>query len=289
MLRKPILHAFATLACLGAFSPALAQAPLEEPEFGLDGEPIEEVEIRRYSVEVIIFKYAQDVSTGSEIFIPDPVAEEPLEEELVFEEELAALEEPELEPEEEPEPLPDPEVVLLSEEEYQLGEVLEQLERLDVYEPVMHFGWTQATWPEEETEAIPLVLFAEPPEDLDGTLMLYLSRYLHLVVDLQLAAPPEVVTENQDDSDYRMENSSEGELLGYYDSASAGEQLGYADEIQESQTVFYRIQENRILRNGELRYFDHPKFGVLAMVTRIEEEEEDPDDETGELLGYGPE
>ena len=39
--------------------------------------------------------------------------------------------------------------------------------------------------------------------------------------------------------------------------------------------VRYRIQENRILKNGELRYFDHPKFGVLAKVTRVEDEEED--------------
>jgi hypothetical protein len=47
--------------------------------------------------------------------------------------------------------------------------------------------------------------------------------------------------------------------------------------------VYYRIQENRILKNGELRYFDHPKFGVLAKVTRVEEEEETGDTE---LLGY---
>jgi len=51
--------------------------------------------------------------------------------------------------------------------------------------------------------------------------------------------------------------------------------------------VRYSIQENRILKNGELRYYDHPKFGVLAMVTRIEEEEDL--DDVGELLGYGPE
>ena len=37
----------------------------------------EEQEIRRYTVEMIIFKYAQDVSTGSEIFPGDePVYEE---------------------------------------------------------------------------------------------------------------------------------------------------------------------------------------------------------------------
>jgi hypothetical protein len=47
--------------------------------------------------------------------------------------------------------------------------------------------------------------------------------------------------------------------------------------------VHYRISEDRILRNGELRYYDHPKFGLLARATRVEETEEP---ETGELLGY---
>ncbi len=40
------------------------------------------------------------------------------------------------------------------------------------------------------------------------------------------------------------------------------------------------------MKNGELRYFDHPKFGVLAKVTRVEEpEEEDTGDDTGALVG----
>ena len=51
--------------------------------------------------------------------------------------------------------------------------------------------------------------------------------------------------------------------------------------------VRYRLQENRILKNGELRYYDHPKFGVLAKVSRVEEEEDD--DGVTELLGYGTE
>ena len=50
--------------------------------------------------------------------------------------------------------------------------------------------------------------------------------------------------------------------------------------------VRYLIEEDRIFRSGELRYFDHPKFGVLARVSRVEEEAEDDSDEDGELLGY---
>ena len=73
---------------------------------------------------------------------------------------------------------------------------------------------------------------------LDGSLTLYLSRFLHLVVDLELGAA-------------------------------------------NATPVFYRIEEDRILRNGELRYYDHPRFGLLARVTRVEES-----DDGSELPGY---
>lgn len=267
-MRKPIPQILAGLLSFVVFLPAIAQ-DLQD-----DTSEVEAPEIRRYAVEVIIFKYAQTVSVGSEIFSPDEIAEEDVLDELAFEEELEILEEPELELEEEPEPLPDTEFVLLTEEEHQLDEVIEHLRRIDAYEPIMHFGWTQATWPEEETEAIPLRRFAEPPEGLDGNLTLYLSRYLHLVIDLQLDAPPEVEVVSQDE---------------YGDDVrTADEFLGYADDQQPLLPVRYVIQDNRIFKNGDLRYFDHPKFGMLAMVTRVEEEEEDLDD-SGELLGYGPE
>jgi hypothetical protein len=121
----------------------------------------------------------------------------------------------------------------------------------------MHFGWTQATWPEEQTEPLSLYRFATPPADLRGSLTLYLSRFLHLVVDLQL-------------------------------DANVPSPLDFSTIQPQRGPVRYVINENRILKNGELRYYDHPKFGVLAKVTRVEEDEEE-DPEESELLGYGTE
>ena len=37
--------------------------------------------------------------------------------------------------------------------------------------------------------------------------------------------------------------------------------------------LIYRISEDRILRSDEIRYFDHPKFGMLAKLTRVKESE----------------
>ena len=73
----------------------------------------------------------------------------------------------------------------------------------------------------------------------------------------------------------------EQERLG--DTQTMGELL---DDMNAGSPVYYRIQEDRILKNGELRYYDHPKFGVLAKVTRVEEEEAT---DVNELLGYGTE
>lgn len=221
--------------------PAVAQEPADD---------IEEQEIRRYTVEIIVFKYAEDVSSGSEVFLGDKIEFD--------EDELEILELRPFRSVGDFKPMPDIEFVLLEEEDYQLTEALGRLQRLDAYEPIMHFGWTQATWPEEQTEPLSLYRFATPPADLHGSLTLYLSRYLHLVVDLQLDNP-------------------------------VASPLDYSTIQPQRGPVRYIINENRILKNGELRYYDHPKFGVLAKVTRVEEEEEEEDPEESELLGYGPE
>ena len=261
-----------SLLSLLLLTPALAQEP------DADVAETEEEEIRRYTVEVIVFRYAQDVSTGSEVFLPDepePVLELEPEAPVEFVQVLP----PEPAEEEEPEPLPDTEFTLLAEDDFQLVGILDRMENLDVYEPVMHFGWTQATWPKEQTEAIPLARFARLPEGLDGTLTLYLSRFLHLVVDLALQAPEsaDVAMMSREDIAQRDNVRSVGDLLDYID-----------DEDRQPLPTYFRIQEDRILRNGELRYYDHPKFGVLAKVTRVELEDEDTSGD-GELLGYGTE
>jgi hypothetical protein len=227
----------------------------------------EEQEIRRYSVEMIIFKYAQEVEPGSEIFPADrpPVIDTP-----VLDDEPLLQEEPLEETERR---LRNIELVRLTQSEFTMNEIMERLRRLDVYEPVMHFGWTQTTWPQGETRDIDLGSMGRLPSGLGGTLKLYLSRYLHLVVDLQLDAPESAnVVPGRDDP-----------RSGYGDYRT----LNAMGEIDEPGPVRYRINENRIFRSGELRYFDHPKFGVLARVTRVEEQEQEPGEpDATELLGY---
>jgi len=226
----------------------------------------EQEEIRRYTVELIVFSYAQDVSVGTEVFPPDePVVDDtllpgpggPIESDLVaVADEPEILEIPEEEPVED-----DSRPVFLLEDEFTLSDIAERFERLDVYETIMHVGWTQRTYPEEETQAIELWEFGEVPEGLDGRFTLYLSRYLHLVVDLNLDAARQIdATVIVDEPEITFGDSR------------------YQFDPEPEETVMpvrYRILDDRIFKNGETRYFDHPKFGVVARITRVEEELEE--------------
>jgi len=232
-------------------------------------------DVRSYTVEIIIFSYAQSVSTGTEIFPPDLppdieiMDDIPLEERLEGSSALKSIPEIVAEPEvveDLEEETPDKyELVMLAEEDFGLVETYEHLERLDAYEPLMHFGWTQPTYPDEEVEARPLSSFATPPAGLEGELTMYLSRYLHLTVKLQL---DESSADQPVEDELARTTIRSGFDDGYYI---------YDYDEPVSYPVRYRIDEDRIFRNGELRYFDHPKFGVLAKITRVEEEEPDPD------------
>ena len=230
------------------------------------------VEPRRYTVEVIVFRYAQDVSVGSEMFLPELPPAEPVDDVVEGESIFGDRADSAL-PENPPEPgdaqtATEFDFVPLAADEYTLEDTYRRLQRLDVYEPMLHVAWTQTTLPDEQTHPIDLLALAEPPAGLEGSFKLYLSRYLHLVVDLTLDASP-TTTAGAADAAFSYRD-------GRHDTASAGSRG----------RLLYRIDEDRIFKSGDLRYFDHPKFGVLAKVTRVEE---DPDSGIErEMLGYDP-
>jgi len=227
--------------------PAAAQEAPEE-----DG-----TEARRYTVEVIVFEYAEDVSVGTEIFVPEespPESDAPARDELVFGDGVAQRA-PDTVAAEPDDTETGPEFVLNTEDEYTMTDVESRLERLDAYRPVMHFAWTQTMRPQEETLPIDLPALGEPPDGLSGSFTLYLSRYLHLVVDLTLdergAARDPVAIEDT------------GFVYG-------DRRAGMDDYERTAAPVRFRIREDRIFKSGDTRYFDHPKFGVLAKITRVD-------------------
>lgn len=254
-----------------------------------DLEPPAPPELRRYSVEVIVFAYAEDVHVGTEVFEPELLPEPEL---LLDENGLPISELPDGEAETAAEEAAEADAEgpatftfeLMPEEDYALQDVLTRLEELDAYQPLMHFGWIQGMVPNAETEALPLETFAAPPKGLQGTLTLHLSRYLHLVVDLQLAADEDASIEPGNGPAEGMAGGRYGDSAGYTqtqpvptfaDRPMFGGTAEYpASDEPRYAPLMYRISEDRIVRNGELRYYDHPKFGVIARVARVEAEED---------------
>lgn len=267
---------------------AAASSLAQEP----GGDAAEEPAATRYAIEIILFRYGAGVPAGNELFLPDPPPEPdpfatageapfgadddgtavaeygdlvepagatPLDESQADEtvEDLAKVELEEI-------LLPANAVGLevLPREALTLEETWKKLEALDAYEPVMWAGWTQAAIERERSPRIALRRLGRAPAEYDGTLQLYLSRFLHLVVDLTLTP-----------RESRPADSSR-----VYGDARRGENFAiYPDAVSRAGPVRLRIEEDRIVKSGDLRYFDHPRFGLLAKVTRLEEEVEDLD------------
>ena len=244
----------------------------------------EVVEPRRYSVEIIVFSYAENVAVGTEVFPPDepfiPDADR-LPGDLdamsdgvaidAYGEPISSISDTnagdKAAGDERVTTLMDIEPVLTINDDMSLQRVKEQLRRLDAYKPIMHTGWTQTTLPLEASIPLELPYFGNPPDRLEGSFMLYLGRYLHLVVDLTLDAPGQV-------REYGEPTVSFGD-----------ERLQYpTDRNRKAGVVRYRIQEDRIVKNGDIRYFDHPKFGVIAKITRVEDPEEELEAEPDSLV-----
>lgn len=280
----------AILACSAAT--AQAQQVLQPADLVSEAEA---EEIRRYSVELIVFEYNAN-NVGTELFLPDPVPESEFPENgdiPMFSDETMPADSlvsasPEQAMQEVPEPgelTDDPDALpeLTAEEmilgeipgpaqihlqimdpaDYTLTEAYEKLTELGAYTPLLHAGWTQDAVEETETRSLRLRRLGNPPLRLDGEVSLYLSRYLHLVIDLELEDSVAVTPQSAEyDSEPQVPTDSR------YDP--------YV--LPAFAPVYYRILEDRIVRNGELRYYDHPKFGVLAKIVRIEEAEAMPED-----------
>ena len=245
-------------------------------------------EIREYSVELIIFEYVGAAAGSVEIFDPEPLPDPEAEPDLTvtLPDRLTAKRE-RVPPRTSSEPVRsrliygEPEELeliptfeqagfrLLPEEEFQLTNAYDRLVRLDAYRPLIHSGWIQPTVEQADTTPIRLRRISDPPLRLDGTVSLYLSRFLHLVVDLAL----------------EQENTEAMTVDRPYQPSYGSSRDSYAYGLPIAQpSTFYRIQEDRIMRNNEIRYFDHPKFGVIARVTRVEALVDDELDTTGDLL-----
>lgn len=96
------------------------------------------------------------------------------------------------------------------------------------YRVLLQKRWVQSAEPRSSE---PGVWLTTPEREVDGTLKFYLSRFLH--VDVNLLFQPQ------------------------------------AGVIGGDGAPSYLISEQRRIRSNEINYFDHPKFGVLVRVAPV--------------------
>jgi hypothetical protein len=117
----------------------------------------------------------------------------------------------------------------------QLAGVTAALRRSDSYRPLVHLYWRQGLVDPARTRAIDIASLAGTLDSgavprVEGTLRLSVARYLHLETDIRLVD---------------------------------GEAGQFMDEALPS----YRMRQSRRMRSGELHYLDHPRFGLIALIT----------------------
>lgn len=153
---------------------------------------------------------------------------------------------------------------LLERPERLLNRERDYMRRSRHYRPLLHIAWRQPGFSRQlaktlhlasdmdsrngkRTDSDPLLLAGNPlGQPLEGTARVYLERYLHLELDLLYS-----MTSDQADT------------------PGSGVLSNVASQRQ------FRLTESRRMRAGELHYFDHPMFGVLALITRVEADQPD--------------
>lgn len=158
-----------------------------------------------------------------------------------------------------------PDFVPFDEASFTLNGVYNRIIRLDAYEPLIHLGWVQPAKNTEAAKPYQITNQSGAPVGITGTVTLYKERYLHLALDLALESIPE---------DEALEPAAQEippeRVFGLSMPVSE-------DKPTEHASATHKLQQSRRIRVSNVHYFDHPLFGVIATVNKIEEAASSPD------------
>ena len=120
---------------------------------------------------------------------------------------------------------------LLPPSEFQLDRIAARLRSSGRYVPVAHVVWSQTASPWDRPIEIPIQSLGIDVQGLTGSVALEHGEFLHLALRL----------------DYAM--------------------VDPPPELQAPPGTVFTLHDSHRVRFGERNYFDHPAFGVIALVT----------------------
>jgi hypothetical protein len=99
-----------------------------------------------------------------------------------------------------------------------------------------------------------------------GFLKPYKGRYLHTDIEIFLS---EQIVENNI-SNIEKSNNTDQNIEGFlFNNTEKELQKKSLPNLQEKELKpIFQLKESRRLRSGEINYFDHPKFGILLLITK---------------------
>ena len=130
-----------------------------------------------------------------------------------------------------------------------IGKAVALLQTNDKYQVLTHKRWIQTA---DARSSSPVFRITDPAGDLDGTVAFYMSRFLHVDVDLLLKDEP---------------SNNSGATAALASAQPVASAASSAMENARNPELVYRIDESRRIRSNQMNYFDHPKFGVLLLIT----------------------
>lgn len=187
---------------------------------------------------------------------------------------------------------------LLDVDELKLDADVNRINKAEDMQLLTHFGWRQPGLPQQGALAIRLdqplldriqamneaaalkagqpveletseMAAAEKPQ-IEGTLRLILSRYLHIETDLLLKEPLDGQPMNNDAQQANVVIFSEPAMPASGAPGQAAKPDLFAMAQENAAPAPYRVyfmHQSRRMRSGELHYLDHPLFGMLIKVT----------------------
>jgi len=146
---------------------------------------------------------------------------------------------------EQPDPPSRATVTWLPKSQFRLTAQRNALARSAPYRPIAHFAWRQAVTDRQRAKPLEVPAGNRNPERayVDGLVRVSVERYLHLDLNLRLHLP-----------------------------ATTTEAISLEYGVPE-----IRLRQKRRMRSNELHYFDHPRFGVIALITPYEPVEVPPE------------
>jgi len=143
---------------------------------------------------------------------------------------------------EQPDTVTETAVTWLPKAQFRLTAQRNALARSAPYRPLAHLAWRQVVPGRQQAKPVELPSWNNNPDRayVDGLVRVTVERYLHLDLDLRLHLPDSAVQATP----------------------------------QEYGVPEIRLRQQRRMRSKELHYFDHPRFGVIALITPYEPEPE---------------